>query len=121
LDNCEHLVRAAADVVGNLLAACRDLRILATSREPLDLMDELVWGVPSLPLPSAADSRSLVALGADAVRLFAERAAAAAPGFEASGTNIEVIAHICRRLDGIPLAIELAAARLNVLSLVQLA
>jgi predicted ATPase/DNA-binding SARP family transcriptional activator len=108
LDNCEHLVAAAAELARALLGRCPQLRILATSREPLGVAGERVWPVP----PIAPD---------DAVRLFAERATAVDPAFALNGGNAEAVAEICRRLDGIPLAIELAAARVRVLTPAQIA
>src|SRR5207253_1595761 len=119
LDNCEHLVDAAADVATALLRACPRLRILATSRERLGVSGEVAWRVPTLPVPPEPPDGDPVtiaaALGYDAVRLFVERAAAW-PGFRATDANAAAIVQICRRLDGIPLAIELAAARMQVLS-----
>ncbi|NBE83875.1 BTAD domain-containing putative transcriptional regulator [Micromonospora rubida] len=102
LDNCEHVIDAAADVVRRILSASPGLRVLATSREPLGLAGEAVWAVP--PLPQA-----------DAERLFAVRAAAAAPGFAVTADNTDAVATICRRLDRIPLALELAATRVRAL------
>jgi predicted ATPase/DNA-binding XRE family transcriptional regulator len=111
LDNCEHLVGAAAQLVSAVLRCCPGVRGLATSREPLGLAGEVVWPVPPLPLP-AADAATPEAVGAaDAARLFVERAQAVQPGFALTGATAHAVAQICRRLDGIPLAIELAAAR----------
>ncbi|MFJ6380430.1 AfsR/SARP family transcriptional regulator [Kitasatospora sp. NPDC092039] len=107
LDNCEHLVQAAADLADVLLAECPGLTVLATSREPLGVPGETV--LPVEPLPDAV-----------ALRLFTERAAAARPGFD-PGSDPEACAEICRRLDGLPLAIELAAARLRVMTARQIA
>ena len=116
-DNCEHLIETCARLADTLLRACPDLRILATSREGLDVPGEQAWPVPSLPVPLGNAGRDAQnALGYAAVRLFAERAGAARPGFVLSDANAAVVARICRRLDGIPLAIELAAAWAGVLS-----
>jgi predicted ATPase/DNA-binding SARP family transcriptional activator len=117
LDNCEHLVEASAGLVRNLLAGCPELRILATSREVLGVPGETTWRVPGLPVPPAdtgATPREIEEFAA--VRLFAERGAEAG-GFELVDGNVAAVARICRRLDGIPLAIELAAARLRVMPL----
>ena len=108
LDNCEHLVGACARLVERLLAACPNLRVLATSREPLHSAGEVNWRVPSLSPPEAE-------------RLFAERASGVSSRFELSERNAGAVAEICRRVDGIPLAIELAAARVGVLSPAQIA
>ncbi len=118
VDNCEHLVAAAAEAVEHVLAACPDVSVIATSREALGTAGEVVFQVPSLGLPKGDLSAPGIAeVGAsEAVRLFVERAAAVAPGFSLSPENAEAISGICRRLDGIPLAIELAAARITVLS-----
>jgi predicted ATPase len=98
LDNCEHLIGACAELVEALTRSCPDLTVLATSREPLELTGELIWRVP--PLPEA-----------EAVRLFVDRAGAAQRSFALSDDNKADVAEICRRLDGLPLALELAAAR----------
>ena len=103
LDNCEHVVAASADLATTLLGHCPKLRILATSREPLGVAGERVW-----PVPPIAES--------EAVELFTERAAAVDPSFTLNDANRDAVAEICRRLDGIPLAIELAAARVRVLT-----
>lgn len=117
LDNCEHLVGACAHLAEELLRACPDLRVLATSREPLGVPGEVAWLVPSLDLPAAGADVSREELGrSPAVQLFVERARAARPGFALTGENGPAVAEICRRLDGIPLAIELAAARVRILA-----
>ena len=117
LDNCEHLVAAAAELSAALLARCPGLRILATSREPLHIAGEVAWRAPSLSLtPDDGDP-----LASEAVRLFVDRATAAAPDLELGPEAIAAAATICRRLDGMPLAIELAAARIRHLSPAQLA
>ncbi|WP_345361229.1 ATP-binding protein [Actinoallomurus liliacearum] len=121
LDNCEHLVGECAVLAEALLRACPRLRILATSRQALGIVSEQTLSVPSLPVTghAVAGSHSGVAAG-DAVRLFAERAEAVVPGFALTEDNRETVVRICRRLDGLPLGIELAAVRLRVLSVQQL-
>ncbi|MHB1596645.1 MAG: ATP-binding protein, partial [Streptosporangiaceae bacterium] len=121
LDNCEHLIDAAARLCQQILAACPAVRIIATSREPLRVAAETVWQVPPLTLPASDDVSPRELLRSDAVLLFAERAAAAAPGFTVTAANRAAIAAICRALDGLPLAIELAAAWAGVLSADQIA
>jgi predicted ATPase len=112
LDNCEHVIGAAAALVDRLLATAPQVRVLATSREPLDIAGESAWRVPSLSLDGDGD----------ALALFAERAGQAQPGFSlADPATAESAVAVCRRLDGIPLAIELAAARAKVLSVDQIA
>jgi non-specific serine/threonine protein kinase len=148
-DNCEHLLGAVADLVSALLAACPDLRILATSREALGIPGEITWRLPSLELPieepalsapvpgdaaskspatraashpahaaaeSGAEARLSAIRGAESVCLFEERARSVVPSFRVETANAEAVARICRRLDGIPLAIELAAAKVRVLT-----
>ena len=122
LDNCEHLVAACAEFAETCLRSCPRLRILATSREPLGVPGETVWRVPSLSLPAAQGGPSVDHLMQyEAVRLFIERSAAIQPSFALTPENAEAVGAVCRRLDGIPLAIELAAARLRVLSPGQIA
>jgi predicted ATPase/DNA-binding SARP family transcriptional activator len=117
LDNCEHVIQAAAELAHRLLSTCEGLRILATSREPLNTAGELIWPVPGLALPDTPTLPPLDQLSAyAAIRLFAERAAAGRPDFVLGSDNGEVVTRLCRRLDGIPLAIELAAARVRVIS-----
>ncbi len=117
LDNCEHLVAACAALAHALLKDSRDLRLLATSREVLGVEGEVVWPVPSMATPDARGTPNESEIAeVDSVRLFAERAHAARPGFRPARDNIAVVARICRRLDGIPLAIELAAARVRTMS-----
>ncbi len=114
LDNCEHIVEQAARVADQVLADCPEVRILATSREPLGITGEVTWTLPPLGLPPAgADPGD--AAGYPAVRLFADRAAAVRPGYRVRQDAGPVVA-ICRALDGLPLAIELAAARLRSLT-----
>ena len=108
LDNCEHVVEPCAELAQALLGAAPGLRVLATSREPLGVPGELIWRVPSLDEDAG-------------VRLFVERAAQVRPGFSAEGADGEAVAQICRRLDGLPLAIELAAARVRMMPPAQIA
>ena len=115
LDNCEHLRAAVARLTERLMAACPDLTILATSREVLGLAGEHVWRVEPLAVAGAAMSADEVA-GVAAVRLFVDRAVASNPGFVLGPDNVGAIADIVRRVDGLPLAIELAAARLRAIS-----
>jgi predicted ATPase/DNA-binding CsgD family transcriptional regulator len=122
LDNCEHLVLAAARLSEVLLRACPSLRILATSRQGLGIDGERVFRVPPLALPEVSPQLELKRLADnEAVRLFVDRAAATAPHFRLSEHNITVIAEICRQLDGVPLAIELAATRLKLLGAEEIA
>jgi non-specific serine/threonine protein kinase len=115
LDNCEHLVAATADLVGSLLIRCPALQVLATSRAALHLHAEQHLPVDPLPLPEDASSLSVVAQNA-AVQLFSERTRAVRPAFALTEETAATVAALCRRLDGLPLAIELAAARGTVLS-----
>jgi predicted ATPase len=120
MDNCEQVIDATAALVETLLRASPGLRVLATSREALGVAGENVWRVPSLTLPaSTATIDAGAAREFEAVRLFEERASALSP-FALSDANVAAVAEICRRLDGIPLAIELAAARTPVLSVDQI-
>ncbi|HEV3464199.1 MAG TPA: BTAD domain-containing putative transcriptional regulator, partial [Actinomycetota bacterium] len=137
LDNCEHLVEACAALVRRLLEAGPRLRVLATSREVLGVPGEVVWAIPPLAVPAAppdgegadvggagadgqgAGPEALVSF--DAVRLFVERATSADPGFVLDAASGPVVAELCRRLDGLPLAIELAAARVRTLSPAEIA
>ncbi|MFC9358899.1 protein kinase [Rhodococcus sp. NPDC057014] len=117
LDNCEHVVDAVAELAGLLLQACPRLRILATSREPLGIGGEAVLRVPPLGVPDPERTSSVRGLPKyDAVTLFAERGAAAVPGFALTEENAAAVAGICHRLDGLPLPIELAAARLRAMT-----
>jgi predicted ATPase len=119
LDNCEHLADACTRVSEQLLASSPGLRLLITSREPLRIEAETTWQVPPLSVtPESAGTED--AGHSEAVRLFADRAAASRPGFTVSPDNAEAVAFICRALDGLPLAIELAAARVRVLSVEQI-
>ena len=121
LDNCEHLVDACARLVELLLRGAPGLRVLATSREALGVAGERAWLVPPLSLPDDRHVLPDEVAGAPAVRLFVERAREIAPGFALTEANAAAVARICRRLDGIPLAIELAAARVRVLTPEQIA
>jgi predicted ATPase/class 3 adenylate cyclase len=133
LDNCEHLVEACAQLAEGLLRACPGLRVLASSREALGIAGEVAWRVPPLSLPpprSRITGRRLPRTGADlvsvlaeyeAVRLFIERATAVMPSLTLTERTAPSVAHVCQRLDGIPLAIELAAARVKLLSVEQIA
>jgi len=115
LDNCEHLVRGCADAVSVLLKTGDDVRLLVTSREPLGLPGEQTWRVPSLSLPDGAIGMEGIS-ACEAVQLFVDRAAVARQGFVLNTGNAQAIVDICRTLEGVPLAIELAAARMKVLS-----
>jgi predicted ATPase/class 3 adenylate cyclase len=126
-DNCEHLIEACAQLAVTLLRTCPHLKLLATSREALGVNGELTHRVPSLSLP---DPQRLGSGGTDpvstvmkyeAVHLFLERACLSQPGFAVTHGNVPAVAQVCRRLDGIPLAIELAAARVKMLSVEQIA
>lgn len=122
LDNCEHLPDACAQLATTLLTTCRRVSILATSREPLGIPGEIIMPVRSLSVPdpdTAPDPRIL--LRYESIRLFLERARYRQPSFALTGENAAAVAEICRRLDGIPLAIELAAARVGVLTVGQIA
>ncbi|MGH2880118.1 MAG: ATP-binding protein [Solirubrobacteraceae bacterium] len=121
LDNCEHLVESVARLAQALLSRCPNLTVLATSREPCRIPGEVTWRVPSLSLPRLGPGRPAEeSLAAESVRLFATRAAQAAPGFELGDENADTVASLCHRLDGMPLAIELAAARVSVLAPAQI-
>jgi predicted ATPase/class 3 adenylate cyclase len=122
LDNCEHLPGACAQLAEALLRGCPSLTVLATSRAPLGVPGETAWRVPSMSLPAESYRAPLEVLReSDAVRLFVDRARQVRPDFELSLANAPGIAQICRELDGIPLAIELAAARVRMLASAQIA
>ena len=129
LDNCEHVLDACARLADALLRACPSLKIMATSREALGIAGERAWRVPSLGIPDAGlavalsqGTKGLDALSQyEAVRLFVERVSAVQPDFQVTNQNAPAVAQICWRLDGIPLAIELAAARIKVLAVEQIA
>ena len=115
LDNCEHLLDACAELITALLTSCPALNVLATSREALGIPGEAIYTMPSLPLPEE-DEDSLETMSEfESVRLFAERAALSLTSFALTRENIRSVVEICRKVDGIPLAIELAAARVNIL------
>jgi predicted ATPase len=117
LDNCEHLIEACAQISDSLLQGCPKLRILASSREPLGIRGEVAYRVPSLNTPNPENLPPLDQLEKeDSIRLFIERAATAKPGFTLTNVNAFSLAQICYRLDGIPLAIELAASRVKFVS-----
>ncbi|WP_040421247.1 BTAD domain-containing putative transcriptional regulator [Actinopolymorpha alba] len=120
LDNCEHVIEAAADLAQALLRAAPGVRILATSQEPLSISGEQVWLVPPLDLPADSADQAVLRTSS-AVQFFLERAVAASPGFVLSDDNARAVASICRRLDGIPLALELASTRVRVLGVRELA
>jgi class 3 adenylate cyclase len=122
LDNCEHLVEAVARLADSIMRSCPDVRIVATSRQALGVDGEVVHRLPSLTVPaSAADLQAAEAQHFGAIALFVERASAADTRFLLTDDSAPIIADICRRLDGIPLAIELAAARVKVLAIPNLA
>ena len=122
LDNCEHLLQACAETSGALLQAGPEMRILATSREPLHVAGETTYPLPALAAPDPQQPMAAAALaGFPAIRLFVDRAAAAQPQFRLTDQNAIAVAEICHRLDGIPLALELAAARVRALSVQSIA
>lgn len=122
LDNCEHLVEACARMADRILHTAPDVRILATSRESLGIEGEVTYFVPSLGIPDGSQIPSVEALSQyEAVQLFIDRATSALPTFSITDENASALAEVCYRLDGIPLAIELAAAKIRVLSLEQIA
>jgi predicted ATPase/DNA-binding SARP family transcriptional activator len=127
LDNCEHLLAASAEVAGHLLRECGQVRILATSREALGITGETVWSVPALAVPDTRQlpegrANLMQALKSyEGVQLFVERAQAVQKSFDLTGSNARMVAQVCHQLEGIPLAIELAAARIKVLTAQQIA
>ena len=121
VDNCEHLIDACAQVCQRLLASSAGLQVIATSREPLRVAAETVWQVPPMSMPAPADGQDADLMRSDALRLFADRAAAVKPDFELNPANLAPAAAICRAVDGLPLAIELAAAWVTVLTVEQIA
>ena len=121
LDNCEHVIAEARELAATIVASCPAVRVLATSREPLNIPGEQSYRLPSLEVPPDSCRNSRDALRYGAVPLFVDRAFAVDPGFALTEDNAPAVAEICRRLDGIPLAIELAAARVNVLAPGQIA
>ncbi|MGH2616022.1 MAG: ATP-binding protein, partial [Thermomicrobiales bacterium] len=116
IDNCEHLLTAIAALASSLLATCPALQLLTTSRAPLRVRGEQEFPVEPFPLPSAAEAAGPGLVDNPAVRLFLERARAVNPNFASEDSTLADVAEICRRLDGLPLAIELAAAHARVLS-----
>ena len=127
LDNCEHLLQASAEAVTHLLQQCAGLRFLVTSREALGVTGEILWVAPPLTVP---DPKGLpqnpatlrrVLLGYEGVQLFVERAQAVQMNFALTGDNVRAVAQVCARLEGIPLALELAAARVRAMTVVQMA
>ncbi len=121
IDNCEHMLDAAAGLITGLLRECPALRVLATSQSRLNVTGEATWPVPPLTLPPPDEQDPLVVARAESVALLCDRARLARPGFALDEANAGAVSEICRRLDGIPLALELAAARLGALTARQLA
>jgi predicted ATPase/DNA-binding SARP family transcriptional activator len=122
LDNCEHLILACAQLADRLLSGTKFLKILATSREALDILGEAGWLVPSLSLPDARDSVTVKKLSkSESIDLFMERATVMQPQFTLTDQNANAVAQICRRLSGMPLAIELAAARVKMMTVDEIA
>jgi predicted ATPase/DNA-binding XRE family transcriptional regulator len=122
LDNCEHLIAACAQLCNDLLTHCPNLQILATSREPLNITGETVWQVPTLSVPKPEKlSLTNLLLSFESIRLFVERAMAVKSNFALTDQNATAIAQICQHLDGIPLAIELAAARMRIMTAEEIA
>jgi predicted ATPase/DNA-binding CsgD family transcriptional regulator len=121
LDNCEHLIGACAELVESLLRACPKLRVVATGRQPLGLAGETTWRVPSLAVPDPLGTPQADEVAAsEAVRLFLDRTRSILPGFALTDRNAATVAQICQHLDGIPLALELAAARVSALGVEQI-
>jgi predicted ATPase/DNA-binding CsgD family transcriptional regulator len=121
LDNCEHLIDAMARLTTDLLHCCPRTRVLATSRERLGVIGELTWPVPSLSVPGAEEAPTVEEIeGYESARLFVDRASMGHPGFELTPENALAVAQVCTRLEGMPLAIELAAARIGMLSVGQI-
>jgi predicted ATPase/DNA-binding SARP family transcriptional activator len=121
LDNCEHLLAGVAELLDGLLLGCPDLRVLATSREAIGIAGEALWPVPELGLPDPDERDPARLVDADAVRLFEDRALQVRPSFVLTADTAPAVADVCRRLDGLPLAVELAAARVNVLPVTHIA
>jgi predicted ATPase/class 3 adenylate cyclase/DNA-binding CsgD family transcriptional regulator len=122
IDNCEHLADACTDLIDRLLRACRSLTVLATSRSPLEVPGEIAWRIPPMSIPDAATRPRIETLRTyDAVHLFVDRARKARSNFALDDENAPAVAAICARLEGIPLAIELAAARVRLLAPEQIA
>ena len=122
IDNCEHLIEPSAQVATALLERCPNLQVLATSREPLNITGEMLWQVPTFAVPDPAKSTLVdLLMQFESLRLFVERAATVKPGFTLTPENAKAVVEICKQLDGIPLAIELAAARVKLLTVEQIA
>ncbi len=122
LDNCEHLIVHCARLASTLLIECPQVHILATSREPLGIAGETAWATPPLAVPDSDEELSVEAVSrCEAVRFFIDRARAVNPSFAVTMQNVAALSTVCRRLDGVPLALELAAARIRVLSVEQIA
>jgi non-specific serine/threonine protein kinase len=122
LDNCEHLISGCAQLADRLLSGCQHLKILATSREALDILGETIFSMPSLTLPNTEDALDSASLDKfESIRLFGERAATVKPAFQLNEQNAKSVAQICRRLSGMPLAIELAAARVKMMTVDEIA
>src|SRR5262249_41999953 len=121
LDNCEHLFPTCATIIETLWQQCPDLHILTTSREPLRVAEEIIWRVPSLALPPADGVLAPEQIARfSAIELFVQRAKRVVNDFAITAANAQIIVNICRKLDGMPLALELAAVRLAVLAPAQL-
>jgi non-specific serine/threonine protein kinase len=120
-DNCEHVIQGAAKVAHALLQGCESVQVMATSREPLGLAGEQIWQVLTLSTPPLAEPTAAPVVEYEAVRLFLERAKSALPRLTLNTGSMSAVTDICRRLDGLPLAIELAAARVSVLTMHQIA
>jgi predicted ATPase/class 3 adenylate cyclase len=122
VDNCEHLIDACAQLIDTILRSCPGIHFLATSREALGIAGETSWPLPPMSIPDVEQTMPLDSLaGSDAIQLFLDRALAVHPGFILTEDNAHVIHTICRRIDGLPLAIELAAARVRVMSVHEIA
>jgi non-specific serine/threonine protein kinase len=121
LDNCEHLARDCTKASGDLLAGCAGLRVIVTSRVPLPVEGAKTWLLDPLPVPASEELPPGEIAASESVRLFSERASVVVPGFAVTGQNAVAVARVCRRLDGLPLAIELAASRVRLLTTAQLA
>jgi predicted ATPase/transcriptional regulator with XRE-family HTH domain len=120
LDNCEHLLGGCAKTAETILRRCPKVRLISTSREPLGVAGEMLYRVPSLSLPEAGDDDGAAARSCDAVALLADRASAQGIHLDVSARAVDLAVSVCRRLDGMPLAIELAAARMRSMSLAEL-
>ena len=116
VDNCEHVIDPCAELIDDLLGACPGVSVLATSREPIGVRGEVAWRVPSLGVPERGALTADALSAYDAVRLFIDRAVRVRPNFEVTDSNAQAIAEVCVRLDGIPLAIELAASRTRMMT-----